>query len=251
MAGTPLWLLGREELSQELEVASPFCNWALRRRSLMSDYGETAAGTLKGALRLRPLEGGTHAEKASSSPPHAPIATADGAGSMMTAPAAAAATAANGVACTEFLRHLGVVAADVRAQEVVVRVYVLRGVDLPEHDLSFGSLLNGRSDPYVTATLGDQTRGDGEGEGEGAGYEVRTHENESNPEFRRVFEFDTTLPGPAALTLRVKDHDVLSKDDVIGETVIDIEERFFSAHWRSLGRRYTSSPSSSAEDDEQ
>ena len=56
-----------------------------------------------------------------------------------------------------------------------------------------------------------------------------------NPEFYRMFEISTTLPGPSLLTVEVWDHDTLSSDDLIGTTVIDLEDRLFHDVWQRLG----------------
>lgn len=44
----------------------------------------------------------------------------------------------------------------------------------------------------------------------------------------RVFELKALIPLNKDLLVRVKDYDVLSSDDVIGETVIDLENRYLS-----------------------
>ncbi len=44
----------------------------------------------------------------------------------------------------------------------------------------------------------------------------------------RMFELKATLPMDKDLVLRVKDYDLIGTDDVIGETVIDLENRFLS-----------------------
>ncbi len=48
-----------------------------------------------------------------------------------------------------------------------------------------------------------------------------------------MFEFETTLPGPALLKLQVKDWDRFTPDDDLGFTTIDLEHRYYCDQWRS------------------
>jgi len=52
---------------------------------------------------------------------------------------------------------------------------------------------------------------------------------------RRMFEFQTTIPVAKDLHVRVVDFDLVSADDVIGETVIDLENRFLSMYRATVG----------------
>ena len=45
----------------------------------------------------------------------------------------------------------------------------------------------------------------------------------------------TKVPGPGRLHLECWDWDRVGKDDFIGQTSIDLEDRFFSNTWRGLG----------------
>jgi C2 domain len=49
-----------------------------------------------------------------------------------------------------------------------------------------------------------------------------------------LIRLKTILPGTSQLEIRVWDHDFLVKDDLIGQTTIDLENRFFSKKWRKL-----------------
>lgn len=49
-----------------------------------------------------------------------------------------------------------------------------------------------------------------------------------------MFEFPATIPGASQLKVTVMDNDEFARDDMIGETIIDIEDRWFSKKFRQL-----------------
>ena len=51
----------------------------------------------------------------------------------------------------------------------------------------------------------------------------------------RPFHIEATIPLETTLTIQVYDMDVIGSDDLIGETKIDIENRFYSKHRPSCG----------------
>jgi len=55
--------------------------------------------------------------------------------------------------------------------------------------------------------------------------------NESNPKFYKMFEFRGVFPGCNTLKIKMMDYDDFFGDNLIGETEIDLEERFFSVEW--------------------
>ncbi|XP_058241621.1 myoferlin isoform X2 [Hemibagrus wyckioides] len=102
-------------------------------------------------------------------------------------------------------------------QECLVRIYVLRCIDLQPKDN------NGLSDPYLKITLGKKTIDDRDN------YKPNT----LNPEFGRMFEMSCFLPQDKDLKISVYDFDLLSRDEKVGDTVIDLENRLlsrFNAH---------------------
>ncbi|XP_037552968.1 myoferlin-like [Nematolebias whitei] len=104
-------------------------------------------------------------------------------------------------------------------QEFLVRIYVVRCIDLQPKDT------NGMCDPYIKIQLGRKTLDDRDN------YKPNT----LNPEFGRMFELSCFLPQDKDLKIAVYDYDLLSRDEKVGETVIDLENRFLSCFRSSCG----------------
>ncbi|XP_067214359.1 otoferlin-like isoform X3 [Linepithema humile] len=102
---------------------------------------------------------------------------------------------------------------------VLVRVYIVKANDLHPCDL------NGKADPYVVLQLGGKRISDKEN------YVSK----QLNPVFGKCFEIEATFPQDSLLTVQVIDWDLVGTDDMIGETKIDLENRFYSRHRATCG----------------
>ncbi|XP_068789327.1 fer-1-like protein 6 isoform X1 [Struthio camelus] len=103
--------------------------------------------------------------------------------------------------------------------KVLIRVYIVAAFNLSPADP------DGKSDPYIVLRLGKT--------------EIKDRENyipkQLNPVFGRSFEIQATLPKDSLLTVLIYDHDFVGTDDLIGETKIDLENRFYSRHRATCG----------------
>lgn len=63
--------------------------------------------------------------------------------------------------------------------------------------------------------------------------ETECEKDQNNPKFFKCFEFEHAFPGASTLNLAFYDQDVLRPDDLLGETNIDVERRFFDQIWRN------------------
>ncbi|KAM3144321.1 hypothetical protein pb186bvf_003485 [Paramecium bursaria] len=111
---------------------------------------------------------------------------------------------------------------------VTVQIYILDCSNLPPKD--FDSM----SDPYIQIKLGDQV----------VDNQKEYKQDDCNPKFYKLFTISTELPGASDLIIQVYDYDdlycrwyyiQLFIKELIGQTVIDIEERYsFQQRFRQL-----------------
>lgn len=103
--------------------------------------------------------------------------------------------------------------------KVIVRIYIIKATDLHPTDT------NGKADPYIVLQLGSKKINDKE----------NYISKQLNPVFGKCFETEVTFPKESLLTVRIQDWDLLGTDDLIGETKIDLENRFYSKHRATCG----------------
>ncbi|XDC58278.1 hypothetical protein R6Z07M_009460 [Ovis aries] len=98
--------------------------------------------------------------------------------------------------------------------KVLIRVYIVAAFNLSPADP------DGKSDPYIVIKLGKT--------------EIKDRDKyipkQLNPVFGRSFELQATFPKESLLSVLIYDHDLIGTDDLIGETRIDLENRFYSKH---------------------
>ncbi|ETE63106.1 Fer-1-like protein 6 [Ophiophagus hannah] len=84
---------------------------------------------------------------------------------------------------------------------------------------------DGKSDPYIVLRLGET--------------EIKDRDKyipkQLNPIFGRSFEIQATFPKESLLSILIYDYDLIGSDDFIGETKIDLENRFYSRHRATCG----------------
>uniref|UniRef100_A0A671KXN8 Fer-1 like family member 6 n=1 Tax=Sinocyclocheilus anshuiensis TaxID=1608454 RepID=A0A671KXN8_9TELE len=105
------------------------------------------------------------------------------------------------------------------AVDVLIRVYIVAAFSLHPADP------DGKADPYIVLKLGKT--------------DIKDRDNyipkQLNPVFGRSFEFQATFPKESLLTILIYDYDTVGGDDLIGETQIDLENRFYSRHRATCG----------------
>ncbi|KAM4622831.1 fer-1-like protein 4 [Discoglossus pictus] len=106
-----------------------------------------------------------------------------------------------------------------RPVKVLVRIYIVKATNLSPADP------NGKADPYVVVKVGGQVKDSKE----------RYIPKQLNPVFGEVFELTISFPMESEILISVFDHDLVGSDDLIGETKLDLENRFYSNHRANCG----------------
>ncbi|KAI4874062.1 hypothetical protein NFI96_018466, partial [Prochilodus magdalenae] len=102
---------------------------------------------------------------------------------------------------------------------VLIRVYIVSASNLHPADP------DGKADPYIMLKLGKTV--------------IKDRDNyipkQLNPVFGRSFEIQASFPKESLLKILIYDFDVVGGDDLIGETDVDLENRFYSRHRATCG----------------
>nr|XP_015213156.1 PREDICTED: fer-1-like protein 4 isoform X2 [Lepisosteus oculatus] len=107
--------------------------------------------------------------------------------------------------------------------QVTVRVYVILATNLTPADP------NGKADPYLLVKLGNVE----------LSSKDRYIPKQLNPVFGEFFELIAHFPLETELMIQILDHDLVGSDDLIGETKIDLENRYYSRHYACCGLQRT------------
>ena len=103
--------------------------------------------------------------------------------------------------------------------QVIIRVYILEFNDLPRKDLT------SESDPYIKIYLGDKIKFD----------EQKNYlDNTQNGKWYKYYDIVAEFPGDSTLKVEVWDYDPIFRDEIIGATKIDLEDRYFNSNWLEM-----------------
>jgi hypothetical protein len=109
-----------------------------------------------------------------------------------------------------------------KPEKVIVRLYVIRAFKLTAKDIG------GSSDPFLQISHGS-----------GLCHLIddkqkSLRKNTLNPDFYTSYEFEAMLPGDSEIQISVFDYDAIGSNEMIGSTLIDIENRWLNPSWRAM-----------------
>ena len=103
--------------------------------------------------------------------------------------------------------------------QVIIRVYILELSDLARKDLTSDS------DPYIKIYLGEKKYFD----------EQKNYlNNTQNGQWYQYYDIVGEFPGDSTLKIEVWDYDPIFRDEMIGATQIDLEDRYFNSNWLEM-----------------
>ena len=104
-------------------------------------------------------------------------------------------------------------------REVIIRVYILRMLELAKRDLF------SESDPYVKIYLNNKLV---------VNEKKNYQQDQKNCDWYKHYDITGDMPGSSNLKIEVMDYDDVLSDDLIGYTVIDLEDRYFNSDWQNI-----------------
>ena len=104
-------------------------------------------------------------------------------------------------------------------KEVIIRVYILEMNELAKKD-KFSE-----SDPYVKLYLNNKLV---------INEKKNYQEDQKNCKWYKYYDIPGEMPGSSNLKIEVMDYDDLLSDDLIGYTIIDLEDRYFNSDWQNM-----------------
>ena len=105
---------------------------------------------------------------------------------------------------------------------VIIRVYVLEFNHLAKKD-AFSE-----SDPYIVIKVGNEIK---------VNEKQNKQDDSANCKWYKYYDILTELPGHSTMTIQVFDYDPIFSDELIGETSIDIEDRYFDQKWKDIANK--------------
>lgn len=105
-----------------------------------------------------------------------------------------------------------------RSEKCIVRFYAIKGFNMQSRD-------NGSdSDTYLKLKCNDVVVSERDN------YQL----DEPNPKFYKRYDFEAIFPGSSPLNIDVWDYDAIFGDELIGTSVLDLEDRYFTLGWVGL-----------------
>jgi hypothetical protein len=101
------------------------------------------------------------------------------------------------------------------------KIYLIEGFNFASKDLF--SL----SDPYLIIKCGKDKVSERDN------YQNDTME----PTFHKCYEFNVSFPGSPVVAIEAWDYDLLFGDDFIGQTKLDLDDRFFNKEWAGIAEK--------------
>ena len=104
------------------------------------------------------------------------------------------------------------------SNKCVVRLYMIEAFNLSSRDVGSAS------DPYLYLKCNKKVYN------ERSSYQL----DEPCPKFHKRYDFQAVFPGCSPLEIALWDYDEIFGDDLIGKTLIDLEDRYFTIDWAGL-----------------